>query len=391
MNIAIFTDTYPPEINGVATSCANLRKTLMAHGHNVLLVTTNPFGNDILFEDGILRMPGRELKRMYGYRLTKFYDKKAMEIVAYFKPDIIHIQSDMMVGTFGMIAASQLHVGSIYTFHTMIEDYAYYVTKGHFDRFARHSVRWFYRAKSNMFDSMIAPSDKIKNYLRSINVDSVIDVIPTGIEFERFDVAKEDKAKTAALKKKLKIAPDDYVILSLGRIAKEKSIDLVMRAYGKYRDLHPETKAKLVIVGWGPAEDELKELCAHLDLGKSVVFAGKCDPSETQDYYRLGDCFVSASLTETQGLTYMEAMAARLVVLARYDDNLAHTISEGESGFFFFSEDDLVEKFDTVIHLDAAKRKKIEAGALKAIEPYSMQRFYENVYEVYERVRKKNW
>jgi 1,2-diacylglycerol 3-alpha-glucosyltransferase len=160
---------------------------------------------------------------------------------------------------------------------------------------------------------------------------------------------------------------------------------------GFFENHSPKTKTKLVIVGWGPAEDELKELSAHLDLGKNVIFAGKCDPSETQDYYRLGDCFVSASLTETQGLTYMEAMAARLIVLARYDDNLAHTISEGESGFFFFSEDDLVEKFDTVIHLDAAKRKKIEAGALKAIDPYSMQRFYENVYEVYERVRKKNW
>ena len=238
---------------------------------------------------------------------------------------------------------------------------------------------------------MIAPSDKIKDYLRSINIDSMVDVIPTGIEFSRFDPIKEDPERTAKLKKKFRIAPDDYVILSLGRVAKEKSIDLVLRGYRKFLDQNPKKKTKLVIVGWGPAEDELHELAGQLKLNDNVIFAGKCDPSETQDYYRLGNCFVSASLTETQGLTYMEAMAAHLIVLARYDDNLAHTIEEGETGYFFFSEDDLADKLHTVISLDNAKRKKIESAAIKAIDPYSMDKFYENVYEVYQRVRKKNW
>lgn len=391
MNVALFTDTYPPEINGVATSTFNLRRTLMEHGHNVMVITTNPFNDFMEFKDGILRLPGAELKQMYGYRFSKIYNPKAMEIIAYFKPDVCHIQSDMGVGMFGSIVASRLHVGSIYTFHTMIEDYAYYVTKGHFDRFARHTVRAFYRTKSNLFDSIIAPSDKIKNYLRAINIDSQIDVIPTGIDLSKFDPNKEDKEKTAALKKSLKIAPDDYVILSLGRVAKEKSIDLILRAYRKFLDDKPKVKTKLVIVGWGPAEEELKEISNHLNLNEQVVFAGKCNPDETQDYYRLGDCFVSASLTETQGLTYMEAMAAHLIVLARYDDNLAHTISDDESGYFFFSEEELAQKLENVINLEPAKRKRIESNAIKAIDPYSMERFYENIYEVYNRVRKKNW
>ena len=391
MNIALFTDTYPPEINGVATSTSNLRKVLLAHGHNVLLVTTNPFGNETTYNDGILRLPGREMKQMYGYRFTKFYDRKAFEIVAYFKPDVIHVQTDLPVGVLGMICAGRLHVGSIYTFHTMIEDYAYYVTKGHFDRFARHTVRWFFRTKSNMFDSMIAPSSKIKDYLRSTGIDSVVDVIPTGIEFAKFDPSQEDVEKTAALKKKLKIKPDEHVILSLGRVAKEKSIDLVLRAYRKFLDRGPKEKTKLVIVGWGPAEEELKEIANHLNLNDCVVFAGKCDPSEVQNYYHIGNSFVSASLTETQGLTYMEAMAAHLIVLARYDDNLAQTIQDGENGFFFFSEEELTDKLEYVIRLDAAKRKRIEAAAIRAIDPYSMEHFYENIYEVYRRVRKKNW
>lgn len=391
MNIALFTDTYLPEINGVATSTANLRQTLMAHGHNVLLVTTNPFSDEVTYEDGIIRIPGIEAKKLYGYRLTSFYSPEAMKYVAAFRPEVIHCQTDIGVGIFGLLAAKRLRVGLIYTFHTMIEDYAYYVTKGHFDRFARHTVRWFYRAKSNQFTEFIAPSEKIKDYLRAIGIDKTIPVIPTGIEFSRFDPEKENKERTAELKKKFGISPKEKVILCLGRIAKEKSIDVLLRGYANFLKKGEPFPTRFVVTGFGPAEEELKELAVHLGIQDKVVFTGKCDPSETQDYYRLGDYFVSASVTETQGLTFMEAMAAHLVVLARYDDNLVGTIQDGVTGFFFFDEKDFDEKLRKVLTMDEASKKRVISSALKAIDVYSMERFYNNIIEVYERVRKKNW
>lgn len=391
MNIALFSDTYPPEINGVATSTANLRQTLIDHGHHVLVVTTNPFSDKVIEEDGIIRVPGLEAKHLYGYRLTNFYNATAMDKIIAFRPDIVHCQTDLGLGIFGGIAARRLHIGSVYTFHTMIEDYAYYVTHGLFDRFARHTVRWFYRAKSNSFDSFIAPSSKIKDYLRSIGIDMTVDVIPTGIEFSRFDPKRRDPDDVAALKEKFGIDPDDVVILSLGRIAKEKSIDVLLRGYAHFLEKGEPFPTKFVITGWGPAEEELKQLASELGISHKVIFTGKCDPKETQRYYALGDYFVSASVTETQGLTFMEAMAGHLIVLARYDDNLVGTIKDGETGYFFYDEKDFDEKLHLALTAPEETRNRIRLAALDAIEPYSMEHFYQSIIEVYTRVRKKNW
>ena len=391
MNIAIFTDTYPPEINGVATSSANLRATLLEHGHNVLVVTTNVFGKEIVYEDGVLRIPGVEMKQLYGYRLTRFYSPKAMRYVVEFAPDIVHIQTGLGVGTFGQVVAYRCHIGSIYTFHTMYEDYTYYVTKGHFERFARHSVREYFRRRTSLYDELIAPSDKIKDYLRSIGIDSTVTIMPTGIDFSRFDPSKEDKKKTEELRKKFGIKPTDTVILSLGRIAHEKSIDVLLKGYAAYLKKGEDRPTKFVITGLGPAVDSLKELSRDLGIADHVVFTGPCKPDETQDYYRLGQFFASASLTETQGLTFMEAMAARLIVFARYDDNLVGTIKDGETGFFFFNEQDFEAKLRSTLNIDPKERKRIEENALEVIDVYSLERFYKNAMEVYNRVRKRKW
>lgn len=391
MNIVLFSDTYPPEINGVATSTANLRATLLAHGHNVLVVTTNPYGDEITYEDGVIRIPGRAMKHFYGYLFSRPYSPKVMKYIAEFRPEVVHCQTDFSVGVFGTIAARQLKVGLVYTFHTMLEDYAYYVTKGHFDRFARHAVRAFFRVRSYAFAEFIAPSEKIKDYLRSIGIDMTIPVIPTGIEFSRFSPEKEDPKKTADLKRKFGISPSDTVIISLGRVAKEKSIDVLLRGYARFLKKGEPFPTKFVITGWGPAEEELKALTKELGLEDKVIFTGKCDPSETQDYYRLGDYFVSASITETQGLTFMEAMAAHLPVLARYDDNLVGVIQDGKTGFFFYDEDDFDGKLRRLLTLDPATKRCIVDAALQAIDVYSMERFYQNIIEVYTRVRKKNW
>ncbi len=391
MNIALFSDTYPPEINGVATSTANLRQCLLSHGHAVLVVTTNPFSKQLSFEDGIIRLPGLKLKRLYDYRASAFYSGEAMRIIERFRPDIIHCQHDAGVSIFGTLAASRLHIGAVYTCHTLYEDYAYYVTKGHFDRFARQAIRFYLRRKSNVYEEFIAPSQKTKDYLRSIGVDATVSIIPTGIDFDRFDPRNEDKAETARLKNELGIGEDDFVLLSLGRIAKEKSIDVLIDGFDLFLKAQPRVKAKLLIVGWGPGEDELKEQSSRLRIADKVIFAGKCPPEKTQLYYHLGDVFASASVTETQGLTFMEAMAARLPVLARYDDNLSGTVKDGQNGFFFLDCHDFPDKLSAMIALGKGGLAKLGTEASRSIEPYSMERFYRNIFEVYKRVCKKCW
>lgn len=391
MKVAIFSDTYPPEINGVATSCRNLCHTLKNHGEEVLVVTTNIYANELNLDHNVMRVPGVEMKHLYDYRWASIYNSGAMKILREFKPDVIHIQTDGGVGQFGFIAAGLLHCATVYTFHTMMEDYTYYATKGYFDRAAKGIVRSYVRHKSKAADEFITPSEKIREYMRNIGVDAYLNVIPTGIDFSAFKKSAIDTHKLLDLKKQFGIEKDTYVILSLGRVAKEKSIDITLEGYADFLKNNPKKKTLFLLVGGGPALEELKKLAQKLGISDHVIFVGPVNPDSVPLYYQLGNCFVSASITETQGLTFMEAMASSLVLLARYDESLLGTIKDGENGFFFLDEKDMGKKLEGIISLPATKLSEIRAEALKAIEPYSLDLFYERVHEVYKRAIKKNW
>lgn len=391
MKVALFSDTYPPEINGVATSCRNLYRTFKNHGESVLVVTTNPYNNELSLDHDVLRVPGLEMKRLYDYRLASIYNSGAMRILREFEPDVVHVQTDGGVGQFGFIAANRLHAPTVYTFHTMMEDYTYYATRGYFDRAAKGIVRSYVRYKSSSADEFITPSEKIREYMRNIGVDSYLNVIPTGIDFATFKKENVNASALKELRKKFGITNDTYVILSLGRVAKEKSIDICLEGYARYLASNPKKKTLFLVVGGGPALKELQELTQKFGISDHVVFVGPVNPDTVPLYYQLGNAFCSASITETQGLTFMEAMASSLILLARYDESLLGTIQDGENGFFFLDAADLAKKMSQVIALPAGKSALLKANALKAIEPYSLDRFYERVREVYERAIQKNW
>lgn len=391
MNIALFSDTYPPEINGVATSTRNLYRCMKEHGHNVVVVTTNPFSSEITYIDDIIRIPGPEMKNMYGYRSAPWFSPKVMNILRVFKPDICHIQSDAGVGQFGRTVARLLKCASVYTYHTMYEDYAYYVTKGHFDRVARNAVRWYAKWCIDRSTEFITPSIKTKDYMRQIGVDNYINVIPTGIDFSAFLYEKQDVNKLKEAKKNFGIKPDEKVILSLGRVAKEKSIDVCIKGYANFLKTKSAVQTKMLVVGGGPALPELESLAEELKIKDKVIFVGPVNPDEVAFYYHLGDIFVSASITETQGLTFMEAMAAKKILLCRYDNTLVDVIVDGKTGFFFNSENDFPEHLEAILALPKEKTDKIKTNALVIIDKFSINKFYENAIEVYKRAVRQKW
>ena len=145
------------------------------------------------------------------------------------------------------------------------------------------------------------------------------------------------------------------------------------------------------MVGDGPQRNELELLTYELNINDIVDFIGKVPASEVPFYYHLADIYTSASITETQGLTFMEAMASGTIVLARYDANLADTIIDGETGYFFTSEETFVDKVERIFGLSEAERKEIIDASYKKVDMYSIDRFYENIIGVYNRAIKKYW
>ena len=392
MRIALFTDTYPPFINGVSTSCYNLVKTLREKGHRVLVVT--PYSGDskeIVVKDDDIYIPGIELKKLYGYRVTSIYSRKVFNLVRDFKPEVIHNQTDSTVGQFSKIVARKLKVPMVYTYHTSYEDYTYYATHGFFDRFAKQFIRNYARLVGDNSTEFITPSIKTKDYMRFAGSDININVVPTGIDFSLFNEDKIDKEKTAEFKKAHGIKDTTKVFLILGRIAKEKSMDFSIRGFAKYHEKHPKDDIKMLVVGGGPQKEELEQLTKDLKIEHIVDFIGPVPATDVPFYYRLADIYTSASVTETQGLTFMEAMAAKDIVLARFDDNLSGTIIDGQTGYFFTDEDSFIEKAERIFSLTEEEKQEIYKNALDIVDIYSIEKFYNNIIGVYKRAIKKYW
>lgn len=391
MRIAIFTDTYPPFINGVSTSTFNLVNSLMDNGHEVLVIAPRSTDGKLEQIGNVLYIPGIYLKKYYGYRLTNWFANKPINIVKKFKPDIIHNQTDFTIGVMARRCAKKLKLPIVYTYHTSYEDYTYYVTHGIMDRFAKRVVRGYTRDLANRMTEFITPSEKTKEYMRLVGSDIYINVIPTGIDFSIFKPEKIDKERTKKFKEEHNIKPTTKVFLILGRIAKEKSMDVSLRGIAAYHNKHPEKDIKILVVGDGPYREELGLYAEELGLSKIIDFIGSVPALEVPFYYNLCDIYTSASITETQGLTFMEAMAAKKIVLARFDSNLTGTIINGKTGFFFTDDASFVSQIEKIFALNKEQKEEIIKEANVVLDSYSIEKFYDNVVRVYKRAIRKFW
>lgn len=145
------------------------------------------------------------------------------------------------------------------------------------------------------------------------------------------------------------------------------------------------------MVGDGPDRRDLIQLVSELKLENDVQFIGAVPIQDVPYYYQLADVFVSASLTETQGLTFMEAMVSKRIVLCRYDENLASLIRHQQTGFIFGDADDFTRQLNSIFNLDDAKRQLMLKEIEEAVKPYAMTTFYQNLIEVYHRAIRQYW
>jgi len=387
MKIALFTDTFPPEINGVSVSVGLHQKVLMNQGHEVLVITTNPFGKDTTIQDGMIRVPGVELKKLYGYRMSSFFNAKAFQFIRKWNPDVMHIHTDAGIGIFGKISAFFLKRPTVVTYHTMYEDYTYYA--GFLKGLASRVVKQFSRSIAEQCTEFISPSIKTKEKIRSYGVDRYINIVPTGIDFSRFEFNNLDQDKLNKFRSQW-TKPGEKIVLSLGRVAKEKSMDVIIKGFSQYlKTPHPSTK--LLIVGDGPDRRDLMQLVSELKSENDIQFVGAVPIQEVPYYYQLADVFASASLTETQGLTFMEAMVSQKIVLCRYDENLASLIRHQQTGFIFADTDDFSRQLHAIFSLEPSKKKVMLSQIEEAVKPYALTTFYENLLEVYQRAIRQYW
>ena len=206
MRIGIFTDTYPPFINGVSTSIKMLENALRKKGHKVYVVTVNPTNMKYVYEDGgrIIRIPGIPIG-IYDYRLTTAYPLRAVNKIKKWKLDVIHTHTEFGIGTFARVIGKQFNIPVVHTYHTMYEDYVHYITKGYFNGPSKKIVEYltkFYCDKT--IKELIVPTKKTYDLFKEkYKYDRNVHIVPTGIEIERFYKENLNKEKVNDIKNKL--------------------------------------------------------------------------------------------------------------------------------------------------------------------------------------------
>ena len=239
MKIALFSDTYIPDINGVATSTNILRNKLVNLGHDVLVVTSELPSDttyDESLDDQVLRVPGLEIQALYGYRACNIFSFKGMKEIKRFNPEVIHVQTEFGIGIFGRIAAEYLDIPVVYTYHTMWTDYSHYINPINsetVDTVVKKVITKISKFYGNSCQGLIVPSNKTKEALIHYGLKQKnIYTIPTGLELERFSVNNKNNELCQSLIEKYHLQ-NHFVLTFLGRIAPEKSITVIIDALKK--------------------------------------------------------------------------------------------------------------------------------------------------------------
>lgn len=387
MRVGIFTESYPPLVNGVSTSILMLEHALTKLGHEVFIITVSDNKKDYVLENNghILRLPSVNLANCYDYKMTSVYPIKAVNMIKKMNLDVIHSNVEFTVGIFARVVSEQLSIPLVHTYHTNWEDYTHYITKNKkiLDDICKKLLKYlvvFFEDKT--VTELIVPSNKIYNLFKDkYKFTKNIHIIQTGIETSKFYKENFNQKDINSLKKKLGIKKKDFVVMTVSRLAKEKSVDRIINNHKEI--VKKYSNMKLLIVGDGPDIDKLKDEAKSLGVSDSVIFTGKVPLSDIPIYYQLGNVFVTASKSETQGLTVVEAISSSLPVVAVKDDSFVNSVIEDFNGFVFTDDEKYINSISKLYEdKDLYNRLSNQSRLLSA--DFSSEYFALKVLKVYE-------
>lgn len=382
MKILIATDWYKPIVNGVVTSVTNLERELLAKGHDVRILTLSNSLHSRK-EGNVYYIKSVSADKLYpGARASIYLFGELYDEILKWSPDIIHTQAEFTTFIFAKRIVKALGIPHVHTYHTVYEDYTHYFSIN--EQIGKKTVAYLSRRLLDALDEVIVPTAKVKRLLEGYGVIPRISVIPSGIRLDSFYQNTND-LEQKELKSHLGIAPDKKVLVYVGRLAKEKNLDELLDYYKRL----DRNDTVLLITGIGPYRSRLEKLVDAMELTDRVIFVGLVEPSTLHKYYKLGDIFVSCSTSETQGLTYIEALACGVPPICRRDFALEGVINDGINGYQYDTFEEFKSRVEELLS-DETKRTEMSGRAVENSLGYSTGIFADSVEELYSRVLNKH-
>lgn len=380
MKILITTDLFANPTNGVVTSVRNLWDELKEKGHDVRILTISD-NMDNHKEGDVYYIKSIPIEFVYpDVRMPISYRNSLIKELIDWDPDVIHSQCEFFSFQFAQRIAKLTNAPLVHTYHTLYEQYVAYVIP--VKSIGHRMIQSLSRIRLKGVNMIIAPTGKVEDTLREYGLDNAIHVVPSGISLEQhhYRLSAEERALK---RRELGITDDCSVLINLGRLGTEKNIEELLVFFKEAVTQNPQLI--FLIVGDGPDKPRLEKLAEKLEIRNHVIFTGMVEPSQVQKYYQLADLFVSASTSETQGLTYIEAAANGLPLLCRKDACLRNVLKEGVNGFEYTSQEEFLDKL-AVITGDVNWRIKAGEFSEEIARSFDKSQFVENMIAIYESV-----
>lgn len=375
MNILITTDTYRPTINGVVTSIESLKKALDRLGHDVRILTFSDSFNSKQ-EGDIYYMGSLGAGKFYpDARMNKLFYNRFYEDIMDWKPDIVHSQTEFTMFIQAKKIAKDLDIPLLHTYHTVYEDYTHYFSLN--KKIGKELAKQFTKQIIKNTDGVVVPTNKIYNLLTEYNIHEDIYVAPTGI-----NVNKLSECDDFDIRSGYKIPEDKHIVLFLGRIGKEKNITEILQ----YLENINRDDIVFIIAGAGPFLSELKDICSNSKIRDRLIFTGMIDSSKVGNFYSKADVFVSASTSETQGLTFIESMACSTPIICRHDDCLDGVLIEGKTGFGYDTEEEFIDYLNQILDNEKLRDKMGKNCKQLVDENYTEDSFANKIEKIYKKV-----
>ncbi len=325
MKIGIFTDSFKPYTSGVVTSICTFREELEKLGHQIYIFAPSYPGYSAN-EDGVYRYYSVPSPTNPDYTLAIPIFPGMNSLLKRLGLDIIHVHSPFTMGRVGLHYARRYDIPIVFTYHTLYDQYVHYVPVA--QDLARDVTIKYSKNFCNQCDHIVVPSREVETILTELNIKTPRSVIPTGVPLEKFSHGDRQW-----LRRYYDIPEKNRILLFVGRLTKEKNLDFLLDAFKEIHQQTPDTS--LVITAQGPMEGELKEHAQRLgfNLEQDVIFTGVLPFDTLVNVYYSADLFVFSSVTETQGLVLIEAMAAGLPVVAVRAYGVQDMVDDGINGY----------------------------------------------------------
>ncbi len=374
MHIAHFTNTYHPVTSGVVRSVSTFRKGLVGLGHNVFVFAQASKDYEDQ-EPFVFRYPALQLP-LQEYPLTIPVSVVVDGALPSLKPDVIHAHHPALLGQVAARKAEELDIPLIFTHHTRYREYSHYafaLPQG----LAKQVIERWIGDYMSQCQHIVVPSESIKEMLaETYGVTEGITAVPTGI-----DVAFYQQADGGNVRQKHGWG-DDTILISVGRLAQEKNFSTLITAVQPI--MQQRDDVRLVILGEGEERDELEELAADLGIAEQVHLIGTVPFDDIPTYLKAADIFCFASVTETQGLVTLEAMAAGLPIVAVDATGTSDAVADGDEGLLTPNKSDALTAALQRVLDDAALRHKLAETAVQKAHDFDIDKQAKRLVTVYE-------